>query len=54
MLSLIYSLYPQILKVDYIKKVFLEITQALSYLHKEKNIAHNDIKLENIFIFPNK
>lgn len=27
---------------------------ALDYLHNEMGIAHNDIKLENIFLLKNK
>ena len=40
-------------RYTYIKKFASEILSAISYIH-EKGIAHNDIKLENIFLFKNE
>jgi serine/threonine protein kinase len=39
-------------RYTYIKKFAREILDAISYIH-EKGIAHNDLKLENIFLFKN-
>lgn len=36
------------------KGFFKEIGTALKYLHEDISIAHNDIKLQNIFLFNKK
>ena len=41
------------LKLGVVRDHFKQIAQALHYLHK-MNIAHNDIKLENILYFGKK
>jgi len=38
--------------LKFIKKVFKPICKGLQAIHK-KGYAHNDIKLENIFMFEN-
>lgn len=38
------------IKIKHLKRYFQGLADALNYLH-EKNITHNDIKLENIFLF---
>lgn len=35
------------------KKWFLQLARAIDYLHNSKNVAHNDIKLENLMIKEN-
>lgn len=42
--------YPKFLKINIIKKNFREQALALKFLHEQLNIAHNDFKLDNIFI----
>ena len=35
------------------KTYFSKLLETINYLHTEKNIAHRDIKLENIFLDQN-
>lgn len=44
------QLYPKVLLIAQIRDLFKGIVDALSFLHAN-NVAHNDIKLENIFMF---
>jgi len=37
--------------ISEIRYNFKQILKALCYLHNEKNITHNDLKLENILVF---
>lgn len=43
-------MYPNVLEPIQIRSMFLQIAKAVEYLH-DRNITHNDIKLENIFVF---
>lgn len=43
-------MYPNVLEPIQIRAMFLQIAKAVEYLH-ERNITHNDIKLENILVF---
>ena len=43
-------MYPNVLEPIQIRSMFLQIAKALEYLH-ERNITHNDIKLENFLVF---
>lgn len=40
-----------ILPIHQAKNLFYSILSALNYLHTEKKIVHNDIKLENFLVF---
>ncbi len=46
------SIFPKILEPKQVRMLFQQITSALDFIHT-KNIQHNDIKLENIFVFEN-
>lgn len=46
--------YPNPVEPKYIRAAFLQILRAIDYLHNELEVAHNDVKLENIFLFRNK
>lgn len=35
---------------EFVRKIIIEIAMALDYLHKEKLIAHRDLKLENVML----
>ncbi|KRX03328.1 Protein kinase-like domain [Pseudocohnilembus persalinus] len=48
------KMYPNPVEPKYIRSAFLQVLNALDYLHNEMGIAHNDIKLENIFLLKNK
>ncbi|KAL4497079.1 hypothetical protein ABPG72_002235 [Tetrahymena utriculariae] len=42
---------PARLNTPTVKSIFRQLALALQYLHDEKQLAHNDIKLENILLF---
>ena len=44
------KLYPKIIEPTRMRLVFNQLIRGVQYIHN-KNIAHNDIKLENIFMF---
>jgi serine/threonine protein kinase len=44
------KIYPQVLTPSQLRSHFKQVLQAVQYLHS-CGIAHNDIKLENIFLF---
>lgn len=48
------EVYPDLMGIQTIQRYFMQLAMAINYLHNEKNIAHNDIKLENIFLFKNQ
>ncbi|EAR83079.2 Serine/Threonine kinase domain protein (macronuclear) [Tetrahymena thermophila SB210] len=37
--------------LSFAKRILLEVTSALNYLHNNSNYTHNDIKADNVFIF---
>ncbi|EAS07672.1 Serine/Threonine kinase domain protein (macronuclear) [Tetrahymena thermophila SB210] len=51
LLQMLSQVYPNVLEMSYLKYCFKKIAFAIQYLHEEKKIAHNDIKLENIILF---
>jgi len=48
--SLIESLYPDVLDLNFLHQIFKDLAGALEYLHETLGVTHNDIKLENILI----
>lgn len=44
---------PSTLNTPTVRFIFQSIAKALHYMHTEKHIAHNDIKLQNILLFFN-
>lgn len=45
------EVYPDLIGSEKIRKYFNQLASAIDYLHNQMNIAHNDIKLENVFLF---
>lgn len=44
------KLYPKVIEPSQMRSIFYQVLRGIQYIHN-KNIAHNDIKLENIFMF---
>lgn len=50
LLNFISKIFPSRIRYGNMLKGFLQLAEALKYLHFEKNLAHLDFKLNNILI----